>query len=319
LQTLAREFNLSETLFICPQQQPRSTNTDARSDSNDHEIPTWRVRIFLTTAEIPFAGHPTIGAACYALRTLLQPPATATDTAAGNVTAPLRGRFICPAGPIDLSYDPVIERATAKIPHNFHEHTEHPSTTQVIHDLQPSLVQHLQSESSKSDLVISTISPVKGMNFLSVQLSSLDHLAQIRTSATTPAPQLDESWEEGFVASYWYVLLSRPEVGEEGVVRARIQARMIEGLLEDPATGSAACALGMFLALRRARGDFGPGAGGGNGSGGRVFEFEMLQGVEMGRRSEIGVRVLLKEGGREVESVELSGCAVEVMKGVAEI
>ncbi|MFC2966738.1 PhzF family phenazine biosynthesis protein [Acidimangrovimonas pyrenivorans] len=49
MQIIAREFNLSETIFV---QRPRNP---------DHEA---RVRIFFPTAEIPFAGHPTIGCAC---------------------------------------------------------------------------------------------------------------------------------------------------------------------------------------------------------------------------------------------------------------
>ncbi len=48
MQTIAREFNLSETLFV---QQP------------DDPAHTAKVRIFFPTAEIPFAGHPTIGCA----------------------------------------------------------------------------------------------------------------------------------------------------------------------------------------------------------------------------------------------------------------
>jgi len=47
LQALAREFNLSETVFVLP---PRVGGT-------------YRVRIFTPTAEIPFAGHPSVGAA----------------------------------------------------------------------------------------------------------------------------------------------------------------------------------------------------------------------------------------------------------------
>lgn len=49
MQTIAREFNLSETIFVMA---PRDAAHRAR------------VRIFFPTAEIPFAGHPTIGCAC---------------------------------------------------------------------------------------------------------------------------------------------------------------------------------------------------------------------------------------------------------------
>lgn len=50
MQTIAREFNLSETIFVMAPQDPANTA---------------RVRIFLPTAEIPFAGHPTIGCAIH--------------------------------------------------------------------------------------------------------------------------------------------------------------------------------------------------------------------------------------------------------------
>ena len=50
MQTLARQFNLSETIFIQRPENPAHTA---------------RVRIFFPTAEIPFAGHPTIGCALH--------------------------------------------------------------------------------------------------------------------------------------------------------------------------------------------------------------------------------------------------------------
>ena len=48
MQAIAREFNLSETVFILPPNDP---------------VNTARLRIFTPTRELPFAGHPTIGAA----------------------------------------------------------------------------------------------------------------------------------------------------------------------------------------------------------------------------------------------------------------
>jgi trans-2,3-dihydro-3-hydroxyanthranilate isomerase len=48
MQTIAREFNLSETVFVLPPDDP-----SARA----------RVRIFTPANELPFAGHPTIGTA----------------------------------------------------------------------------------------------------------------------------------------------------------------------------------------------------------------------------------------------------------------
>jgi trans-2,3-dihydro-3-hydroxyanthranilate isomerase len=53
MQALARETNLSETTFILP-----------RSPEVERERGV-KVRIFLTTGEIPFAGHPTLGTATW--------------------------------------------------------------------------------------------------------------------------------------------------------------------------------------------------------------------------------------------------------------
>lgn len=50
MQIIAREFNLSETIFVQAARDPNHTA---------------RVRIFFPTAEIPFAGHPTIGCAIH--------------------------------------------------------------------------------------------------------------------------------------------------------------------------------------------------------------------------------------------------------------
>jgi trans-2,3-dihydro-3-hydroxyanthranilate isomerase len=49
MQAVALQFNLSETAFLFP-----STRADAA------------VRIFTPAAELPFAGHPTLGTACVA-------------------------------------------------------------------------------------------------------------------------------------------------------------------------------------------------------------------------------------------------------------
>ncbi|HEX7957043.1 MAG TPA: PhzF family phenazine biosynthesis protein [Pyrinomonadaceae bacterium] len=48
MQAVAKEFNLSETTFVLPPDDPR------------HD---WRVRIFTPGSELPMAGHPTVGTA----------------------------------------------------------------------------------------------------------------------------------------------------------------------------------------------------------------------------------------------------------------
>lgn len=48
MQSIAREFNLSETVFVLPPDNPKHRN---------------RIRIFTPDYEMPFAGHPTVGSA----------------------------------------------------------------------------------------------------------------------------------------------------------------------------------------------------------------------------------------------------------------
>ena len=55
MQALAGEFNLSETTFVLPPDDPRHTA---------------KVRIFTPSAEIGFAGHPNIGTAWVLVRAI---------------------------------------------------------------------------------------------------------------------------------------------------------------------------------------------------------------------------------------------------------
>lgn len=258
MQTIAKEFNLSETVFL----------HDDGVTSDDGVI-EWRFRIFLTNAEVPFAGHPTIGAACYALGTL-----------ANNAS---RGRLLCNAGPIEIDYNDGC--AKASIPHNIHIHERTKFTAEQVYELQP----RLKGWSMNIDVV----SPVKGLNFICVDLPRLEALENVQLSRK-PAAELDEGWDAIFVGSYFYV------VTRDTSEKLEIQARMIEGSFEDPATGSAASALAALLALKWKR---------------RNAGFEITQGVEMGRQSNITVDVTLNEAATAVEKIVLGGSAVMVMEG----
>lgn len=76
MQTIARQFNLSETIFV---QRP----ADARHAA--------RVRIFFPTAEIPFAGHPTIGCALHLSRDIAGDTALVLEEEAGLVPVTITG------------------------------------------------------------------------------------------------------------------------------------------------------------------------------------------------------------------------------------
>src|SRR5436190_2912936 len=65
MQAVAKEFNLSETTFVLPPQNP----------SND-----FRVRIFTPAQELPMAGHPTVGTTFVQTRAGLVKPAPSRTT-----------------------------------------------------------------------------------------------------------------------------------------------------------------------------------------------------------------------------------------------
>jgi len=267
-QTIAREFNLSETVFMY-------LNEDEPGEQGAHHASkelVWRIRIFMTDRELPFAGHPTIGTAVYAL----------TQLNNGNAT---KARLHCPAGTIEVEFDAASQTAKISIPHNVHLHTSTKYTAAEIRKMQPGLIDDAQLKA------FDVFSPVAGMNFLNVELSSLEALAAIAPTPLKPTLRLDDGWDHGFGATLFYV-----KTGDD-----QVRTRMIAGTLEDPATGAASCGLGAMLALK-------------DGSN-ETTTLRITQGVEMGRSSNIGVTTTLSEDRENVQKVELFGTAVELMKG----
>jgi len=70
MQTIAGEFNLSETVFFLPPQDPKAAI---------------RARIFTPRRELPFAGHPTVGAACVLRSRMSLPPEFSIEEGVGLV------------------------------------------------------------------------------------------------------------------------------------------------------------------------------------------------------------------------------------------
>jgi PhzF family phenazine biosynthesis protein len=275
LQTIAREFNLSETAFLYLNAD--DDNASRKTTTPATNVPEWRARIFMIDAELPFAGHPTIGTLCHALGSL----------ASGAPT----GCLHIPAGTVKASFARGV--ATAAIPHNVHLHVEAPFSVAEIEALQPRLVGKGGVRS------IDTVSPVLGMNFVCVELDGLETLALVECTGKRPEVRLDEGWQVGFVAALFYVRIGE----EDGGRRVRLRTRMIEGVMEDPATGSASCALSAFLSLKSRE---------------KVVAYELTQGVEMGRQSDIVIEVALNDALDGVERLEMSGSSVKVMEGKVE-
>ncbi|KAJ4313855.1 hypothetical protein N0V84_009210 [Fusarium piperis] len=268
-QAIAHEFNLSETVFV--------HDVDASSPSSERTI-----NLFTPDRELPFAGHPTIG--------------TAVFLRSQGVEALLAkaGRIECQFGQ-DGS-------ARAAIPHNFRLHQKKLARAEYTGS-DGKLIQVAAAEEGARICSI-----VKGMTFALVELPSLELLeaAKIGAMGYLPGDLQDEGWRTDFDSRRYYFVLTGHEAAPDGKsIVQKIRTRLVKRAREDPATGSAACALSCYLALHVWSAE--------------SVRVEITQGVEMGRESLIVVEVevqVLPSGQREVKTVHLSGTAVEVMSGV---
>lgn len=165
------------------------------------------------------------------------------------------------------------------------------------------------AEIREAELNGPVVSIVRGMTFLLVKLPSLGHLAKVSTAKRLDFSKVEGlldkgEWEGGFVSRYYYVPMEGEQEGENGRKEFKFRTRMVELGFEDPATGSAACTLASYLTVS------------GREMGGA--RFELTQGVEMGRHSEIEVETTAVEGENgevKVKDLYLGGTAVVVTKG----
>jgi trans-2,3-dihydro-3-hydroxyanthranilate isomerase len=97
MHTLAREFNLAETVFVGPPSTPAAT---------------YRARIFTPERELPFAGHPSVGAAVTSMRRGLFPAGEVVQECGAGLlpisvresgTATLTGGEPTLGGPLDAA------------------------------------------------------------------------------------------------------------------------------------------------------------------------------------------------------------------------
>ncbi|KAF5007277.1 hypothetical protein FDECE_6392 [Fusarium decemcellulare] len=266
-QAIAREFNLSETVFV------HGINPDAPGSDVTRRV----IDIFTTDVEVPFAGHPTIGSAVS-----LIPQGVTT--------------VVTKAGPIALA-QVRPGRIQAAIPHNVRRHRR------TLADLSAPAPGQLSPDPAirRLELQAPLFSIVHGMTFALIDLPDLEHLAKVQTSGVDLPVNglLDDDWQNGILFKYYYVRTGQRV--EDGVTVFSIRTRMMEATMEDPATGSAACALSSYLSLQQ------------HGLEIQTFRYEIDQGVEMGRESNIVVDVTVADS--KIDSVKLSGTATPVMRG----
>ncbi len=211
MQAVAREFNLSETVFVFPPDDPAHTR---------------RLRIFTPGTELPFAGHPTVGTA-HLLAMIGEIPLDGAET---------RIVFEEGIGPV-----PVMIRASEGHPVSAQlsaaRMPEHGPATPPAGDIAELL--SLETRDIASDPPPAGVSC--GVPFLFVMLTNLDALARAQTRR--------DAWERT-LANYWaphLYLLAPSDDGPSTTYRARMFAPAM-GIEEDPATGAAATALAGYLA-----------------------------------------------------------------------
>jgi trans-2,3-dihydro-3-hydroxyanthranilate isomerase len=230
MQAIAGEFNLSETAFTMPPTTPRAT---------------YQVRIFTPARELPFAGHPSIGAA-WAL-------ASADVIGAGDVVQE------CGAGLLPVRVDAGGAQVTGGAP-------------AVGPDLPGAALAAtvgLGADDLDPDLRAGVAAAGVPFAFLPVRP---DAVARAVPDPAAVAAATAEQTGLVVVAvdrATWtaHVRMFGPQVG----------------VAEDPATGSAGVALGVFLGAREALPD-----------GGTTLV--VAQGAEIGRPSRLEVQVRVADG-----------------------
>lgn len=238
-----------------------------------------RVRIFTPTAEIPFAGHPNVGTAFV----------LASMGAFGPIEAPLTVTFEEEAGlvPITISRrggQPWCELAA-------------PEPLSLGRTVSAELVASAVSL-APGDVVTTTHPPQVasvGLPFLFAELRDRSALARARVYA----PGFDALQAEGVEPKVHLYTRSADEFD----IRARMFAPF-DGTPEDPATGSANCALAGMLAHH------------GDGSDG-ARSWRIAQGVEMGRPSLLEASA--EKRGGVVVATRVGGASALVSEGTIEV
>ena len=279
MQKIAREMNLSETVFVLPSEKDGVLR---------------KLRIFTPTSELPFAGHPIAGTwNCLAREGVVPLP----EGGAGSVK--IKHEVGIGVLPVEIEFKDGEPSRVVMTQGQFEIKAEI-DDSQDQADIARGL--GLSREDLDETLPIQACST--GNTMLMVPIRSLSDLARCRPNI----PLLEEvyarnSASSGVTGCYAFARETL-EVGE-----ARAHARFFVGqnIGEDPATGSAAGPLGGYLVHHDATG-VEPTDG--------VYRFVIEQGDFIKRPSRIGLEVKGAPG--KVEEVRVSGSSVVVAKGVVE-
>jgi len=240
---------------------------------------TRKVRIFTPATEVPFAGHPNVGTA-FALATA--------------------GEF----GPIGESITVTFEEKAGLVPVSIHDRggriwceLSAPQRISLGKIIPAEMV--AAAVSLNPDAVVTRTHQPRvasvGLPFLMAELENRAALERARVNMNG----IDAIAAEGVTPDIHLYTRSASEFD----IRARMFAPL-DGVPEDPATGSANCALAGLLSHHDEAAD---------GS----FQWRIAQGVEMGRPSVLEARA--EKRGGEVTGVWIGGASVLVSEGWIEI
>lgn len=264
MQAIARELNLAETTFVYPPNDARRTN---------------RLRIFTPKAELPFAGHPTLGTAFVLASTgRIALNGEQTDIVFEENVGPVPVRIRAAGG-----VPTFMQLSAAQLPQ---AGPPPPDTAALAAALSLPTDAILTGEHAPQAYSC-------GLPYLFVPLRDRSALAGARLQR--------DRWET-LLANYWapHLYLITFDTGSPYVqLRARMFAPAI-ATDEDPATGSAAAALAGYLGARATR----KGA----------LRWRVEQGIEMGRPSLMEVEADKIDGA--ITAVRVGGAAVMMSEGM---
>ena len=209
MQAIAKEFNLSETTFVLPPDDPR------------HD---WRVRIFTPSSELPMAGHPTVGTAFVLAREhMIRRDERETDIVLEEGVGPIPVKVSFEAG------EPVFAEMSQPLPTFGPRPTDRRAVAAML---------SLEEADLEADLPVEVVSC--GVPFLYVPLRTLDAARRAR-----PRADLIERVAADGVPSEVFVFTREVETAFS-TVHSRMFAPGL-GVAEDPATGAASGPLGCYL------------------------------------------------------------------------
>ena len=243
---------------------------------------TAEVRIFTPQSELPFAGHPNVGTAWL----LAENPSWAPGLVSSDKMI-----FEERAGPVEAKVrrekSGKVSSCTILAPQKFHQ----------LHSIPRSVVAPCVSLADEQVLVDAVVASV-GIPFALVHVTNLEAVKNAK-----PNIAAFEYCNEHYGYPEEPVCIMIYYQSESGVVHARMFGPLA-GIYEDPATGSAAAALAGLLASQDQRMD-------------ANIKYEISQGVEMGRPSEIFLEATKAAG--EIEAVAIAGRCVAVITGTLSI